>query len=188
MEAVEKIRTDLANESRVRMIRAGLLLLLLSVMTVGFAVGTGLKTDLGAHDLLVAAVGIGFILFGTVVSFSPDLRFGRVSAAALGVVAVVSPTFAATKLAEDSGPAWGGLGCFATLSVLGVVGLVAARLVLGKTRRRFGGASQLQAVAASLAAATAVGLHCPGASFAHLATHAGAAAVLALLVGRFVLR
>lgn len=188
MEAAQQIRSELATESKTRFRRALLMLVVLLITAVGVAVGTGLKATLGPQDLLVAALGAAFVLFGTVISFSPDLRFGRWAAAGLAAVAVATPTFAATLIAEANGPAWGMLGCFVMIFAVGAVAVVVTRLVLGTTRRRFGGASRLQAVAAALAAAVGVGLHCPASSFAHLATHALAAALIVGVVGRFVLR
>ncbi len=188
VQAAQEIRADLAQESRVRHWRALALLVVFCASVAGFAIGTGLKADLAAHDLLVLSVAAGFVLFGVVVSFSPELRFGRWSAGAIALVAVISPTFAATYLSEAEGPAWGSLGCFGVLFVLGAVLTVATRVILGRTRRRFGGASQLQGVAAALAAALAVGLHCASGGLIHLATHAAAAGLLALGLGRLLLR
>lgn len=188
VEAAHQIRAELEDESRTRTRRALMLLVVFAAMIVGLAFGTGIKPDLSAHEMLVFTVAIGFVLFGIVVSFSPDLRFGRVAAAALTLVAVITPTYAATHLAEASGAPWGMLGCFPRVLALGVVALVATKVILGRTRRRFGGASLLQATGASLAAAVVVGLHCPASSLAHLATHAFGAGLVALVVGRFVLR
>ncbi|MEQ9502594.1 MAG: hypothetical protein RIT81_37330 [Deltaproteobacteria bacterium] len=188
MEAAREIRNELATEARTRGRRALLLFAILFAMMAGVAFGTGLKSQLGPQDLLVAAVGAAFVLFGAVVSFSPDLRFGRWAASGLALVAIVSPTFAALYLEEVEGPAWGKLGCFTTIVAVGVVAVVMTRLVLGSTRRRFGGASRLQAVAAALAAAVGVGLHCEGASLLHLVTHTLAAAVIVGVVGKLVLR
>ncbi len=188
MEAARQIRSELATEAKTRGRRAFLMLAILTAVAVGLALGTGLKASLSPRDLLVAAVGVAFMLFGTVASFSPDMRFGRWAAAGLAAVAVATPTFAATAFTEASGPAWGMLGCFVMIFAVGAVAVVMTRIALGATRRRFGGASRLQAVAAALAAAIGVGLHCPASSLAHLATHAIAAALIVDVVGRFVLR
>ncbi len=185
INAATEIERDLALEAKARARRAWGWLVLLLVSCAGFAIATGIKPTLEAPDTLAAAVGLSFVLLGVAVSTSPQLRLGRWSARALLVMAAASPLLA--TLLEDEHAGVGHWGCAGTIAGMSVVLLVVSRLLLGGLRRRFGGASELQAAAAVLAGTVAVGLHCQLGNATHLVTHAGAAAI-GILLGRLVLR
>lgn len=187
VDAVEQIRADLGAEAKVRTRRGWLLLLFWGAAAVGLSLVLGVRGDLEPSDGLAQAVAGAFVLFGAVVSFSPSLRFGRWSARAIGVVAVLSPLLAAHALGDADTVLAGTLGCLGTIVAIGFVVLVVSRLLLGRTRRRFGGAPLLQGVGAAMVGSLAVGLHCPLSSAAHLATHAVGVLVVAALLRRLIL-
>lgn len=186
VDAVAQIRADLKDEGRTRARRGWALLVIWCVAAAGLTVGFGLRPDLAPGDALAQGIAGAFILFGAMLAISPSMRFGPWSARAIGVVAVLSPLFAARALGEGS-ILGGTFACMGIIAGIGFVALVVGRLVLGRTRRRFGGAPALQGVAAAMVGSLAVGLHCPLSDLPHLATHAAGVFIVVALLRRLIL-
>ncbi len=187
LDAVQQIHADLASEAKVRTRRGLVLLGLWVVATTALALGLGPRANLGPADVLAQAVAGGFVVLGAVVCFSPSLRFGRWSARAIGAIAVLSPLLAARAVGTSDSILGGTFACMGSIVAIGFVGLLVGRLVLGASRRRFGGAPMLQAVGAAMIGSLAVGLHCPMGDAAHLATHVVGAVVVVALLRRLIL-
>lgn len=187
MNAAEQIRADLASDAQIRVRRGWVLLVVWAAAAVGLAALLRPRPDLLPSDVIAQAIAAAFVLFGASVSFSPHLRFGPWSARAIGVVAILSPLFAA-RLVGDADTLLGGtLGCMGVITGIGFVTLILGRLILGRTRRRFGGAPLLQGVAAAMVGSLAVGLHCPMSEVTHLVTHAAGILVVVALLRRLTL-
>lgn len=187
VDAVDSIHADLAREAKARTLRGGLLLGVWVALAGGLTVALGLRADLAPGDALAQAIAAAFVLFGAILSVSPRLRFGRLSARAIGVVAVFSPLLAARTMGSSASILGATFACMGVISAIGLVTLVVARVVLGRTRRRFGGAPVLQGVAAAMVGSLAVGLHCPMSDAAHLVTHAVGVLIVASLLRRLIL-
>lgn len=187
MNAAEQIRADLASEAQVRSRRGYALLVAWAGAAATLAFILKPRPDLGPPDAMAQAIAAAFILFGASVSFSPNLRFGRWSARAIGVVAILSPLFAARALGAPGSVLSGTFKCMGVITAIGFVTLVVGRLILGRTRRRFGGAPLLQSVAAAMVGSLAVGLHCPMSDVTHLVTHAAGVFVVVALLRRLTL-
>lgn len=186
LDAVDNIHADLARESKARTLRGWLLLAIWGAMAAGLTVALGLRPDLQPGDALAQSIAGAFVLLGAVLSMSPSLRFGGMAARAIGVVAVLSPLLAARAIGTSDGILGGTFACMGVISGVGLVTLVLARIVLGATRRRFGGAPVIQGVAAAMVGSLAVGLHCPMSDAAHLVTHALGVLIVASLLRRLI--
>lgn len=162
---------------RPRRQRAGLLLLLHAALVASAAVALGVRPTFAAQDALALALAGAFVVFGARMSAGPGVRLGRWSARAVAAVGILSPLLAARHLVEAPG-APSSVQCLAMAVLLGFAALLTTRLVLGRHRRRTGGASRMQGVAAALAGAMVIGLHCPLDSALHLASHAAGAALV----------
>ncbi len=184
MEVADQIRSDLAQESRSRAQRSIVLLALFAGLALSLIPVKGFRASLGPQDVLALTVALGFALLGISASASAHLRLAPAAAAALGVLAFLSPLLGATSIE----PHLSGVGCGLTLAGIGLVALVSARMILGRTRRRFGGATQLQAVACASTAALAVGLECPASDAVHLFMHAAGAVLVGAGLARALLR
>ncbi len=187
MDAAEQIRSDLGAQTQVRVRRGWMLLAIWSLGTLGLVFGLAPRPDLGPADAIAQAIAGTFIVFGASLAFTPSRRFGTWSARAIGIVAVLSPILAARALGNSDSVVAGAFACMGTVTGIGFVALVVGRLTMGRTRRRFGGAPLLQAVAAGMVGSLAVGLHCPMPDVAHLATHAAGVLVVVALLRRFTL-
>lgn len=187
VDAVDQIRADLEGEARVRARRGWMLLGAWAVVATGVSVALGVRPDLAPGDALAQTIAGVFVLFGAVLSMSPSLRFGSISARAIGLVAVFSPLLAARALGNPGSILQETLACMGVISVVGLISLLVTRFVLGGTRRRFGGASVMQGVGAAMVGSLAVGLHCPVNDATHLVTHALGVVVVASLLRRLIL-
>lgn len=187
MSAAEQIRSELGTQTKERVWRGWVLLALWTLGTVALVFLRPPREGLGPPDAIAQAIAAAFILFGASLAFTPGRRFGVWSARAIGIVAVLSPILAARALGNSDSVFAGAFACMGSITGIGFVALVVGRLTMGRTRRRFGGAPLLQAVAAGMVGSLAVGLHCPMPDVAHLATHAAGVFVVVALLRRFTL-
>ncbi len=178
-----EIHAALADERGARNRRVAALSLILLVCAAALPVLTGLRT-IEPQLSLAALVAAAAVALGIAAAVLPRLRLAPSTRALLTAVGCLSPLLAATSLLATPPADFGAAGATCGFIVLGIGfgGLVATRTVLGRHRRRFGGAPQLLALAAAMVGALGVGLHCPVSSAAHLGHHVwGALAVLVLL-------
>ena len=172
MNVTDQIHADLERQQQSRRTRTMIAGAVVSALVLAFVVITKPAEHLEALDIFTAAIIGVFAIFS--LSATKSLRFGPWLAAGVALIGVATP-WLATRALGDSIVGWG---CAISVVALGGTCLLAMRLILGRHSRRFGGAPTLYGLCASLAALLGVGLHCPLATSAHLATHVLGAMVL----------
>jgi hypothetical protein len=187
IDALQQIRRDLDETAKSRT-RRGLVVTLLAVaLMFAYPMSTGFRAA-DAQVVIAFAVTIALIALGVINAFAPAIRIGTPAAVALMSIALLSPLITADSFDFDLDRLRGALPCAMFIAIFGVLALIATRAVLADRRRRFGGASELLAVACAMIGAVAVGLHCPVSSIGHLAGHIAAALVVTLVARRLVFR
>lgn len=185
--AVERIRRELAEEGASRGRRAGVVAAVwIAATVIGLLItGAHLRTGTPATAAVAALALLGWVGL----SLRPRAQLDAWARAVLFAAIALSPLFPLLWVSEAGGSLPDhGAACALLISALGIGALIATRLILGSTARRFGGARDLLALAAAGAAAAGVGLGCPQVELFHLATHGGGLlcvllAALAMLPG-----
>ena len=186
-DAKVEIRRSLEVEGRERVWRSVAWVLTLGAGVSAMAVARGVSNT-GPQHLAEYGLALAVIAASIAVSATPRLRLGPLLIAGIAALAVLSPLIVATRLTAGEEGWRPALACGTIITLMGAAALGITAVVLGKTRRRFGGASILQGLAAALAAATGVAFQCPGSSAVHALSHMIPIAVVAVLLRRFLLR